>query len=247
MPAWLGLSPRRPAPGPAEGTSRPDMACAELVAEGAGAVPDAYATIADLDVATQERLAGVLELRAADPQQRAILESYLSEIEFRPGARVLEVGCGTGAVTRALAGRPEVSEAVGLDPSPVFLATARELANDATNMTFEQGDGRSLPFAEADFDGRRVAHDAVPHSGAGTCADRSVSRRAPRGHSGRVRRRLRHGHSGPWGVGPSPRLHRGGQGRVPERCLARPPLAGAAAVYRVRGGELEKSRLPADR
>ena len=115
-------------------------------------MPDAYATIADVDVATQERLAAVLELRAADPQQRAILESYLSEIHFGDEARVLEIGCGTGPVTRVLAARPGVVEAVGVDPSPVFLAKARELAAAVANITFEQGDGRSLQFADADFD-----------------------------------------------------------------------------------------------
>jgi SAM-dependent methyltransferase len=123
-----------------------------LVAREADAVPDAYATIADVDVATQERLAAVLEVRAADPQQRAILESYLSEIEFGDEARVLEIGCGTGPVTRALAARPGVVEAVGVDPSSVFLAKARELAAALANITFEEGDGRSLRFADADFD-----------------------------------------------------------------------------------------------
>ena len=91
-------------------------------------MPDVYATIADADVATQERLAGILELRAGDRQQRAMLDSYLSEIDFPAGARVLEIGCGTGAVTRVLADWPGVSEAVGIDPSPVFISTARELA-----------------------------------------------------------------------------------------------------------------------
>jgi cyclopropane fatty-acyl-phospholipid synthase-like methyltransferase len=64
-------------------------------------MPDVYAAIAEVDVATQERLAAILELRAADPQQRAMLDSYLSEVGFPPAARVLEIGCGTGAVTRA--------------------------------------------------------------------------------------------------------------------------------------------------
>lgn len=121
-------------------------------------MPDVYATIADVDVATQERLAGILELRAADRQQRAMLDSYLSEIRFPSGARVLEIGCGTGAVTRVLAGRPGVAEAVGVDPSPVFLAKAREIAGDTANLAFEEGDGRSLPFADADF------HTVVMHT-----------------------------------------------------------------------------------
>ena len=57
-----------------------------------------------------------------------------------------------GAVTRVLARQPGVTEAVGIDPSPVFIAKARELASAAVNLAFEQGDGRSLPFADGGFD-----------------------------------------------------------------------------------------------
>jgi hypothetical protein len=59
-------------------------------------MPDVYATIATADEAVQERLAEVLELRAADPQQRAMLETYLEDLAPARGARVLDVGCGTG-------------------------------------------------------------------------------------------------------------------------------------------------------
>jgi SAM-dependent methyltransferase len=115
-------------------------------------MPDVYATIADADAGTQERLAAILELRAADPQQRAILDAYLADVEFPPSARVLEVGCGTGAVTRLLARRPGVAEAVGVDPSPVFVAKAGELAAGLGNASFEEGDGRALRFGDDDFD-----------------------------------------------------------------------------------------------
>jgi ubiquinone/menaquinone biosynthesis C-methylase UbiE len=125
-------------------------------------VPDVYATITDIDVEMQERLADILELRAADPQQRAMLDTYLAEIEFRPGSRVLEIGCGTGSVTRVLAGRPGVAEAVGIDPSPVFISKARELTGAAMNVTFEQGDGRGLPCADANFDAV-VLHTTLCH------------------------------------------------------------------------------------
>jgi len=124
-------------------------------------VPDVYATIADADVATQERLAGILELRASDGQQRAMLDSYLSEIDFPARARVLEIGCGTEAVTRVLADWPNVSEAVGIDPSPVFISKARELAA-AASAAFELGDGRSLRFANGDFDAV-VMHTTLCH------------------------------------------------------------------------------------
>jgi ubiquinone/menaquinone biosynthesis C-methylase UbiE len=116
------------------------------------AVPDVYATIADVDVETQRRLADILELRAADPQMRALVDSYLSEIEYPPGARCLEIGSGSGAVTRTLACRPGVAEAVGVDPSPVFVSKAQDVAGATANPVFEQGDGRALRFRDDEFD-----------------------------------------------------------------------------------------------
>jgi trans-aconitate methyltransferase len=47
---------------------------------------------------------------------------------------VLDVGCETGAVSRVLAGWPLIGAVVGLDPSPSFVAKAREL-----DLTFTQG------------------------------------------------------------------------------------------------------------
>jgi SAM-dependent methyltransferase len=112
---------------------------------------DVYAAITDADPAVLKSLADILELRAADPQQRAMREVYLGDIEFPAGARVLDVGCGTGAVTRTLATWPGVAEVVGLDPSPVFLARARELGPPA-NVSFVEGDCRSIAFADRSFD-----------------------------------------------------------------------------------------------
>ena len=78
-------------------------------------MPDPYASIAQVDPSIQMRLADVLELRAADPQQRAMVERYLSEIELPKGGRALEVGCGTGAVSRRIAELLDVSEVIGVD------------------------------------------------------------------------------------------------------------------------------------
>lgn len=125
-------------------------------------MPDPYANISQADRAIQERLAGVLELRAADPQQQAMLRTYLADIEFPRGARVLEVGCGTGAVTRALARWPNVAEAIGIDPSPVFLTRARELGAGLPNVVFEEGDGRALRFDDNTFD-VAVYHTSLCH------------------------------------------------------------------------------------
>ena len=89
---------------------------------------DLWSVVADLDEGTQERLAAVLETRGADPQQRAMRRALLADIAFPADARVLEVGCGTGVLTRVLAGWPEVGDVVGVDPAPSLLRKARELA-----------------------------------------------------------------------------------------------------------------------
>jgi SAM-dependent methyltransferase len=66
--------------------------------------------------------------------RRGILNEFVSQITFPKEAKVLEIGCGTGAVTRFLAGLPDVSHAVGVDPSPVFIAKAKELAGSVQNL-----------------------------------------------------------------------------------------------------------------
>jgi SAM-dependent methyltransferase len=125
-------------------------------------MPDLYATITDVDPAVQERLAAILEMRAADPQQRAMLGSYLSEIDFPRAARVLEIGCGTGSATRVLAARAGEAEVIGIDPSPVFIAKARALSAGLKNVAFQEADGRALPFPDGAFD-TVVFHTTLCH------------------------------------------------------------------------------------
>ena len=114
-------------------------------------MPDVYARITDADVAMQERLAEVLEVRAADPQQRAMLEEYTAQLALPGGSELLEVGCGTGAVSRYLATLPGVARVTGLDPSRLFVERARALAGDAP-VDFIAGDGRALEFDDERFD-----------------------------------------------------------------------------------------------
>ena len=125
-------------------------------------MPDVYATIEQADEAVQRQIADVLELRAADPQQQAMLADYLDDLDLGTDARVLDVGCGTGAVTRALAARCPSGHVVGVDPSAILVERARELATDAANLSFEVGDGRALPFEDGAFDAV-VCHTSLCH------------------------------------------------------------------------------------
>lgn len=125
-------------------------------------MPDLYSNITDVDSATLQTMIAALEVRAADAQQVTMRDRYFSWLGLKWAARVLEVGCGTGAVARHLAERTEVGEIVGLDPSPVFIEKARELSANAINLTFEVGDARSLPFDNASFDAV-VFHTCLCH------------------------------------------------------------------------------------
>jgi ubiquinone/menaquinone biosynthesis C-methylase UbiE len=111
---------------------------------------DPYARIADLDDATVAALAERFEIRAADPRQHALWRDFLARAPHVPGARVLEVGCGTGIITTKIAHLPGVAEAVGVDPSPGFVDRARRRES---SCLFEVADGRALPFEDATFDG----------------------------------------------------------------------------------------------
>jgi arsenite methyltransferase len=125
-------------------------------------VPDVYAGITEADPAAVAQIAAALELSAGEPQQRAMLAAYVDELALAPDSAVLEVGCGTGAIARTLADRPEVASVVGLDPSAALLERARELAASRSNVTFREGDGAALPFADATFDAV-VLHRVLAH------------------------------------------------------------------------------------
>ena len=68
--------------------------------------------------------------------------------------RCLDVGCGTGATTRALATRAVKGSALGLDLSGPMLTVAKESAERSPlgNLAFVQGDAQVYPFDPSSFD-----------------------------------------------------------------------------------------------
>ena len=93
----------------------------------------------DYDV--YEHFMGRWSARLADP--------FLEFAGVKPGYRVLDVGCGTGTVSLALAERG--AKAVGVDTSEPYLDGARRLRSHP-NVTYEYGDARHLQYASASFD-----------------------------------------------------------------------------------------------
>jgi SAM-dependent methyltransferase len=69
---------------------------------------------------------------------------------IQSGDKVLDVACGTGALTRAVRSRTgETGKVVGLDPNPGMLAVAKELA---PAIDWRRGAAEAMPFPEASFD-----------------------------------------------------------------------------------------------
>lgn len=64
---------------------------------------DPHRFVNELDDATIERLIARLESRAKDVVFSRLFDKYVTKLKLPASAHVLEIGCGTGAVLRALA------------------------------------------------------------------------------------------------------------------------------------------------
>jgi len=142
---------------------------------------------AGVDAAQARDLAGRLELRARSKDEVEAREAYLDLLGVTEGLRVLDIGCGSGAVTREIARRVGAGgRAVGLDQSGALLAVARELAHEAglgDRAEFREGSALHLPFPDGAFDAV-IAATVLSHAPGGENAIVEMARVARRG--GRV-------------------------------------------------------------
>jgi SAM-dependent methyltransferase len=121
---------------------------------------------AGLDAIQARELADRLELRAKSPDEIEARAAYLGLLNVAEGDRVLDVGCGSGVVTREIARRVGPTGcAVGVDPSPALLAIARDLAEVeglGGRVELQEGSALALPFADGAFD-VAIAVTALSH------------------------------------------------------------------------------------
>ena len=80
---------------------------------------------------------------------------------LRPGAKLLDVGCGPGTITADFATRLAPGMVVGLDASADVIAAAAAAAAPP-NLDYIVGIGESLPFPDATFDIAH-AHQTLQH------------------------------------------------------------------------------------
>ncbi len=100
---------------------------------------------------TYDRYARLLSL-GQDPRWRRFL---VSRLDLGPGATVLDVATGTGAVALELVRRTGC-DVVGLDQSAEMLAEARRRLPRSVELVL--GDAERLPFPDATFDGLAVTY-----------------------------------------------------------------------------------------
>lgn len=127
---------------------------------------DPHRFVNELDDAAIARLIARLESRAKDTVFTRLFEKYADHLALPRGVRVLEVGCGTGALIRALARRRDFSGyACGVDHSDAFIKAAREFSaaeGVADSVEFRVGDAHALDVADASFD-VVIAHTLISH------------------------------------------------------------------------------------
>ena len=97
------------------------------------------------DAAAYERFMGRWSARLAP--------AFLDELRMPDPQRVLDVGSGTGNLTRAVAERWPGCEVIGVDPSVAFVEAARKRAiGRGGRVHFEVGSADALPLDDASVD-----------------------------------------------------------------------------------------------
>jgi SAM-dependent methyltransferase len=115
------------------------------------------AGFSDVD-ATADPAAYIAFLDAFQRGLAPMIEAGIDLLRVEPGASVLDVGCGHGAVFERLAARIGASGRItGLDSSRALLEEARRRCGERSlGADLHEGDAHRLPFNDAAFDATRA-------------------------------------------------------------------------------------------
>jgi SAM-dependent methyltransferase len=136
------------------------------VGEAGGVVmPDLWQFVDNIDAEKQAMLVKRLEDRAQMPKFATIRENYFDKIGLPVTGRILELGCGTGAVCRAIASRPGfVGTVVGSDLSAKLVEVAKDITANLgfKNIEYFQADAQGGDANDKQYD-LVLAHTVVSH------------------------------------------------------------------------------------
>ena len=100
-------------------------------------------------------MVAMLESRGSEPGYQRAVGAVFDELNLQSGQSILEIGCGTGVLTRWIARRTQRRNPItATDLSQYFLAEARGLADreGLGELVFQKADAERLPFADGQFD-----------------------------------------------------------------------------------------------
>ncbi|MFK7878157.1 methyltransferase domain-containing protein [Roseobacter sp.] len=113
---------------------------------------DPYSNLGAQDTALQERIADAMEARCLEPAQIAIRKAYLGSLNLAHDAIALELGSGTGHVTKDLLDVAGAASAHGIEPSPVMVARSQTSFAADDRLSFSIGDAKNTGFEDETFD-----------------------------------------------------------------------------------------------
>ena len=128
-------------------------------------MPDVFQFIDDIGPDKQAMVVRRLEDRAQMPRFAEIRENYFSKIGLPLAGRILEVGCGTGAVGRAIASRSGfIGTVVGSDLSAKLIEAAKDITakSGIKNIEYCQADGQGSGAHDGQYD-LVLAHTVISH------------------------------------------------------------------------------------
>lgn len=83
--------------------------------------------------------------------QQASAEDFLKGVPFKGTENILDVGCGDGKITAAMARAVPKGSVIGVDISPSMVQTAQNLFSNYKNLSFQVEDAAKINF-EQKFD-----------------------------------------------------------------------------------------------
>ena len=98
-------------------------------------------------------MVAMLESRGSEPGYLRVVGDLVDELQPASGDKILEIGCGTGVLSRWITHRTGgVNPFFAADLNPYFLGEARPLGGDLNSLTFIQADAEHMPFADGSID-----------------------------------------------------------------------------------------------
>ena len=127
---------------------------------------DIFQSISNLSPEAIQKIVDRLEFRGKDPVFVKLRDAYIDRMDLASCNRILDLGCGTGVVARALAERDDFSgEIVGVDLSDALIDAAKHLSSEeglAERIAFRVGDSHALDDPDSSYDAV-LAHTLVSH------------------------------------------------------------------------------------